>query len=247
MAMFSDLNNLRNWFVLNDLPFYVVKKGTAQLFANFTDDSVESSADGLVSRLEMIEDAGEITILQFPKIPKGSQSKLNVDGAKVITFAKPKKQYTSDQSDYKNRSIGNVTDPAMLQLINDLREDNRAIRAEFASLIKYQQELEQADDDDDVADQAQPQDFLSAMMGNPAVQNVLTNLIANLGANLGANILTKKPTAMAGTGTNETQQNQSDEIIGLVNVLLQKGVTIAHLRKLAQMPAVKIQALLAML
>lgn len=249
MAMFSDLNKVRDWFVLNDVPFFVVKKGNDQLFSNYSIDDVNASADNLINRLELIEDSSEYKIYQFAKIPKGTASKLILDGAYCLSFARPKKTYTPDeQSQYwKSRAIGG-SDPAMLQLINDLRDDNRAMREQLNSVLKYQQELDESDDDDDVADQSQPQDFFGSMMGNPAVQNILTNFLVNLGASLAPNMITKKPTAMAGTDTNQSSSmDEQTELIHLVNQLLAKGVTIEHLRKLCAMPDDKINFLLGML
>lgn len=97
--------------------------------------------------------------------------------------------------------------------------------------------------DSDLEDQIQPTNPILGLIGNPAVQGAISALLTRLAENM-------FPPAGSGTASlagivNET--DVQDEVNRYVNVLLSKGVTVAHLKKLSEMPKVKIIGLLAML
>ena len=92
--------------------------------------------------------------------------------------------------------------------------------------------------------------LLGTILGNPAVQNVLTALLTNLTANLlttnnNNNMQPNqqyRPQALAGTEVAEEL-----ELAETLEVLFSKGVTLEHLKKLASFPQAKITMLLNML
>jgi hypothetical protein len=92
--------------------------------------------------------------------------------------------------------------------------------------------------------------FLGAILGNPAVQNIIANLLTNITANVVTNQAQNnmqtqytRPTHLAGADIETTEL----EIAQILETLFDKGVTIEHLRKLASYPKAKITMLLTML
>lgn len=251
MAMFDDLQLLRDSFVMNKNPFFVVKgKGGDILLTNYDIEDVEMAGDELVNRLSKYGDIGEIKIYQLPKVPKNAISKLQIDGALVLTYQKPRKAFVPDPS-YQRPTSGNNDSIFAFELIKSMQDENRQLRDQYKdvsqkldNLIAMQQAVDESDDDDDVADQSQ-NNFLGALMGNPNVQSFILNLVSNV---MGGNKQAQKPTAMAGTDpVSSDPESVQMEMAQLINTLLQKGVTIHHLRKLVLMDDAKIQMLLSML
>lgn len=251
MAMFDDLNILRDAFVMNKNPFFVVKgKGGDVLFTNYDIEDVEIAGDEIVKRLSMYGDVGEIKIYQLPKVPKNSISKLQVDGGLLLTYQKPRKVSAVEDRSYHRPTSGSGDNIFAFELIKSMREENKELREQYNivnqkldNLITMQQTIDDSDDDDDIADQSQ-NNFLGALMGNPVVQNFLLNIMSNA---MGGN-KSQKPTAMAGTDPIPSDPEAIQmELTQLINNLLAKGVTIEHLRKLSAMPDDKIKFLLGML
>ena len=194
----------------------------------------------------MYGDVGEIKIYQFPKVPKNAISKLQLDGALVLSYQKPRKAGTEyirpAGSGGSNENLFALELMKQMQDENrQLRDENRLIVQKLDAILLQQQAIDDSDDDDEISDQSQ-NNFLGALMGNPMVQNFITNLLTNA---MGGN---RKPTAMAGTEPAGTDpQSEQMELTQLINNLLSKGVTLDHLRKLGAMPDEKIKMLLSML
>jgi len=90
---------------------------------------------------------------------------------------------------------------------------------------------------DENIEEEQPQTGLAGILNNPQMQTLLMAGVSKL---LG--IGGTQPAGMA--GVDETYEN---EAILILNNLMQKGVTVDHLRKLDQMSNAKLQSLLLML
>jgi hypothetical protein len=244
MAMYSNPEKVKKAFIENDKAFYAVysSKDTAPMKTNSTEDDVQTAADGLHRWLRDIEYTGELRIYQFDKFPaKLSKDKL-VDSL-FITYAF-KQQYTPEEkADYYARRASAQpagTDPALIAIL-DRMEQRAAQEAERLAIIEaLVQEMAEAEDDEEIEENAE-NNVLGAVLGNPAVQNILMAFATNLGANLATNQISKRPVAMAGI------VDENPEINELVEKLFSKGVTVEHLRKLSEMPAVKIKSLLLML
>jgi hypothetical protein len=234
MAQFHDIAALRRAFVRKGAPFYIVKgKKGDSIYINDEEADIETAADLLADDLKEIAETSELNIYSFKSLPKGGD--INKATGGMLTTYQKKSIYSADEKIdyYKQQARG--TDPALLELLKEIREDNKAMREEMAEQRRLQLELDAAEDDEEIEDSAESAG-LGAILGNPAVQQILTALVTNIGANM----VTQKPRAMAGV-------EEQPELNALIQQLLAKGVTVEHLRKLAEMPTIKIKSLLLML
>lgn len=92
-----------------------------------------------------------------------------------------------------------------------------------------------ADEFDD--EEEEEGDMISGLMKNPDIQAMIMGGIGKI-----FNMAGDKPVAVAGV----TELNE-DEVFTIVNSLMNKGVTIDHLRKLDEMNSMKLNSLLLML
>lgn len=89
---------------------------------------------------------------------------------------------------------------------------------------------EEEDEDDE-------NDMIGGLMKNPEIQAMIMGGIGKI-----FNLAGEKPVAVAGVS-----ESDEDEVFTIVNSLMDKGVTIEHLRKLNDMSSVKLSSLLLML
>jgi hypothetical protein len=94
-----------------------------------------------------------------------------------------------------------------------------------------------ADEFDEEEDDNDENDMIGGLMKNPEIQAMIMGGIGKI-----FNLAGEKPVAVAGV----TELNE-DEVFTIVNSLMDKGVTIEHLRKLNEMSSVKLNSLLLML
>ena len=94
-----------------------------------------------------------------------------------------------------------------------------------------------ADEFDEEEDDTDENDMIGGLMKNPEIQAMIMGGIGKI-----FNLAGEKPVAVAGV----TELNE-DEVFTIVNSLMDKGVTIEHLRKLNEMSSVKLSSLLLML
>lgn len=102
------------------------------------------------------------------------------------------------------------------------------------SRISANEAMGEVEDYDDA-----PQSPINAMLNNPDVQHALVSGILGL---LGGLVAPSNTSAIAGV-----VEDGNDEAIMLLDQLMSKGVTVDHLRKLAQMSEGKLKGLLIML
>lgn len=236
MAHYNDITALRRAFVRKGNPFYIVKGKKGDIItANEVENEIEAAGDMLADDLRDMAESGELSIYSFKVMPKD----INKASGGLLTTYQRKNIYSTDEKVeyYRNQARG--TDPALLQMLQEMREESKLIRDELAEQRRLALEMSQADDDDEVEEQAE-NNTIGAILGNPAVQQILTALITNIGANMVTSKPQARPVAMAGT-------DDDAEIMELVQRLFANGVTIEHLRKLSEMPKLKIQSLLFML
>lgn len=250
MAQYTKPSEVKKAFNRNGnataMPFFLIKgKGGDTLYFNGAVDDMDEASNMVEAFCADTQDTNEIRIYQFSTVPKAGITKAKPEDGVLITYQR-EKYSTDDKVEYwRNKALGSgagataQTDPALIAILSEMREDIKANRAEMAEIRRLQAELDEADDDDDVRDQSQL--GLVGLLGNPAIQNVLVNLFTNLGANMAANSMNNnKPRAMAGVADDA-------ELAALIEQLMAKGVTVEHLKKLAEMPTVKIKSLLLML
>lgn len=89
----------------------------------------------------------------------------------------------------------------------------------------------------DEEEEEEEHDMIGGLMKNPEIQAMIMGGIGKI-----FNMMGEKPVAVAGV----TELNE-DEVFTIVNSLMNKGVTIEHLRKLNDMSSVKLSSLLLML
>jgi hypothetical protein len=94
-----------------------------------------------------------------------------------------------------------------------------------------------ADEFDEEEEGDDENDMIGGLMKNPEIQAMIMGGIGKI-----FNLAGEKPVAVAGV----TELNE-DEVFTIVNSLMDKGVTIEHLRKLNEMSSVKLSSLLLML
>lgn len=90
---------------------------------------------------------------------------------------------------------------------------------------------------EDEEDEDDGNDMIGGLMKNPEIQAMIMGGIGKI-----FNLAGEKPVAVAGV----TESNE-DEVFTIVNSLMDKGVTIEHLRKLNEMSIIKLNSLLLML
>lgn len=225
------------------MPFFLIKgKGGDTLYFNGTVDDMEEAAKRLESYCGDTQETNEIKIYQFATVPKAGITKAKPEDGVLIIY-KGDKYTDAEKAEYwRNKATGanaTQTDPALIAILSEMREDNKALRTEMAEIRKLQMELDEAEDDDDIRDESQL--GLVGMLNNPGIQNLLMNFFTNLGANAATNQMNKqRPQAMAGV-------SDDAELSKYVEQLLAKGVTVEHLKKLSEMSDIKIKSLLMML
>ena len=94
-----------------------------------------------------------------------------------------------------------------------------------------------ADEFDEEEEGDDENDMIGGLMKNPEIQAMIMGGIGKI-----FNLAGEKPVAVAGV----TELNE-DEVFTIVNSLMDKGVTLEHLRKLNEMSSVKLSSLLLML
>jgi hypothetical protein len=95
--------------------------------------------------------------------------------------------------------------------------------------------LSQEEFDED--EEEEENDVIGGLMKNPEIQAMIMGGIGKI-----FNMAGEKPVAVAGV-----TESDEDEVFTIVNSLMDKGVTIEHLRKLNEMSSMKLNSLLLML
>ena len=94
-----------------------------------------------------------------------------------------------------------------------------------------------ADEFDEEEEGEDEGDVIGGLMKNPEIQAMIMGGIGKI-----FNLAGEKPVAVAGVS-----ESDEDEVFTIVNSLMDKGVTIEHLRKLNEMSSMKLSSLLIML
>jgi len=229
-AQFFDVNKLIENFTIQDLPYYVIFDSALNVLSkNETDDNTETAAESLRRYFKNVDPANRqmFIVRQYAEVPKG--------GIKKTSDADAQSVYKNPQTDidYSPRGYGNDVNRMMLDEIRELRRE--------VSEMKMQAAFDDSDDDDETAATSEPTGIIGAILGNPALTNVLVNLLTNIGANLATQqqtIQPPRPVAMAGIEPTERET---------LDKLYSKGITINVLNKLAALPTEKINLYLSML
>ena len=240
--LYNNIDQTIKHFLKVGAPYFIITADKKSIiYAQADNLSMEEAVDELKDILENTE-SEQVFYIYCYKTKSRTGLKLNPETADaVISLKKKRKEYSTEEK-------AQYYSPVMLEL--------RSLREELQDL-KRTQELEKlagAEEEEELTEEELKQDMqsnlLGTILGNPAVQNVLTALLTNLTANLlttnnNNNMQTQpqyRPTALAGTEVAEEL-----ELAETLEVLFSKGVTLEHLKKLASFPQAKITMLLNML
>lgn len=222
-------------------PYFIITADKKSIiYAQADNLSMDEAVDELKDILDATESEQVFYIFCY-KTKAKTGLKLNPETADaVISLKKKRKEYSTEEK---------------AQYYSPVMQELRSLREELQEL-KRTQELEKlaGAEEDEITEEELKADMqnnlLGTILGNPAVQNVLTALLTNLTANLLTTNNTNtmqpnqnyRPTALAGTEVAEEL-----ELAEILEVLFSKGVKLEHLKKLASFPQAKISMLLNML
>ena len=125
--------------------------------------------------------------------------------------------------------MGNVGSPRTEMLLEKLIEQNALMQSRLSAL----ESIGEMEEEEEVE-----QSPLNAMLSNPQLQETIVAGIMGLVGNMFSK--TGAPTGIAGI-------EDTDEALKILHSLMDKGVTIEHLRKLDEMNSMKLKSLLMML
>jgi hypothetical protein len=125
--------------------------------------------------------------------------------------------------------MGNVGSPRTEMLLEKLVEQNALMQSRLSAL----ESIGEMEEEEEVE-----QSPLNAMLSNPQLQETIVAGIMGLVSNMFTK--TGAPTGIAGI-------DDTDEALKILHSLMDKGVTIEHLRKLDEMNSMKLKSLLMML
>lgn len=234
MAMFDNVNSVIADFISKGCPYYMVSgDGMHCLWDNQTITDIHEASEKLRDELTGIRKGNTaiFTIKQYRAIPKGGIKK-TTDSDYVSTY----KQGYSDEERASYRAERKTSNEPMSEMLHMIMEQNKQLQNEIIAL-----KMMQSDDDDEIEEKAEATSTIGAVLGHPAIQQLLINIASNLVANTATQNIPPnygRPTAMAGVDL---------EMESIVEQLSSKGVTASDLQKLADMPVEKISFLLSML
>lgn len=127
------------------------------------------------------------------------------------------------------QQMGGVGSPRTEMLLEKLVEQNTLMQSRLSALESIG-EMEEEEEE--------PQSPINAMLSNPELQQAIVTGIMGLVGNMFTK--TGAPTGIAGI-------DDTDEALKILHSLMDKGVTIEHLRKLNEMGSMKLKSLLMML
>jgi hypothetical protein len=125
--------------------------------------------------------------------------------------------------------MGNVGSPRTEMLLEKLVEQNALMQSRLSAL----ESIGEMEEEEEVE-----QSPLNAMLSNPQLQETIVAGIMGLVSNMFTK--TGAPTGIAGI-------DDTDEALKILHSLMDKGVSIEHLRKLDEMNSMKLKSLLMML
>jgi hypothetical protein len=224
-AMVTGTRGIMEWFDDNSTtPYYSVWSGPKQMNFSWNDEDQDAGRQILEKNISAFEQNGVGTLLTLKLHPKK-------DKAGHITNVTP--HYASiqfrpaelERAIYNPHHIAGVRDNENSQLLKAMIENQNLILSKLS-----EREFEE--------DEPIEKDTFTELLKNPQIQGLM---IAGVSKFLGIDGGIGVPTGIAGINDNQ------EEPILILNDLMNKGVTIEHLRKLNEMNSIKLASLLAML
>ena len=219
-AMVTGTKGLMDWLDRNAIsPYYSVWCGKQLLFS-WNDDDKEAGSNKLENDLYAIEQNGVGDLLTIKLHPKKEKGGFITDKTPIYASLNFRPAELERSNMYGMQPMGSVN--SSLESMLEKMLENQAIL------------MQQDEDDEDIIER--PKSGIEALIDSPHVQGLI---IAGLSKMFK---LDNQPTGIA--GINEANAN---EALVLLSNLMDKGVTVDHLKKLDQMSNAKLQSLLIML
>jgi hypothetical protein len=218
-AMVTGTKGLMDWLDRNAIsPYYSVWCGKQLLFS-WNDDDKEAGSNKLENDVYAIEQNGVGDLLTIKLHPKKEKGGFITDKTPIYASLNFRPAELERSNMYGMQPMGSV---------------NSRLESMLEKMLENQAILMQQDDEDDIVER--PKSGIEALIDSPHVQGLI---IAGLSKMFK---LDNQPTGIA--GINEANAN---EALVLLSNLMDKGVTVDHLKKLDQMSNAKLQSLLIML
>lgn len=225
-AMVTGTRGIMEWYDDNaSTPYYSVWSGPKQLNFSWNDDDQDAGRQILEKNISAFEQNGVGSLLTLKLHP-------TKDKAGYITNVTP--HYCSiqfrpaelERAIYNPNHIAGIRDNDTSHLLKAMIENQNLILSKLSE--------NEFDDNEPIE-----KDTFSELFKNPQIQGLM---IAGVSKFLGINDGNAGvPSGIAGIN------NPHEEPILILNNLMNKGVTIEHLRKLNEMNSIKLSSLLAML
>lgn len=224
-AMVTGTRGVMDWFDRNSASPYYSVWCNRQLLFSWNSDDLEEGRNKLENDLFAFEQNGVgdlFTIKLHPKKEKGFiTDKTPIYASLNFRPAELERAY------YSPNAIAGTCNNQLADAIARLTETQNLILSKLSEEEFEEEEKEES--------------ALGKLINNPAVQGLAIGYISKI---LGLNDMNTANLQNGIAGINELNE---DEVIQIVSSLMDKGVTIEHLRKLDQMPQAKLSSLLLML
>ena len=220
-AMVTGTKGLMDWLDRNAIsPYYSVWCGKQLLFS-WNDDDKEAGSNKLESDLYAIEQNGVGDLLTVKLHPKKEKGGFITDKTPIYASLNFRPAELERSNMYGMQPMGSVNSRLESMLEKMLENQN---------ILMQQMQV----DDEDMVEQ--PKSGIEGLINSPQMMSLLIAGVTKMFK------LDNQPTGIA--GINETNANEALE---LLSNLMDKGVTVDHLKKLNQMSNAKLQSLLIML
>lgn len=224
-AMVTGTRGVMEWFDRNSTTPYYSVWCNRQLLFSWNSDDLEDGRNKLENDLIAFEQNGVgdlFTIKLHPKKEKGFiTDKTPIYASLNFRPAELERAY------YSPNAIAGTGSNQLADAIARLTETQNLILSKLSEEEFEEEEKEES--------------ALGKLINNPAVQGLAIGYISKI---LGLNNMDTTNLQTGIAGINELNE---DEVIQIVSSLMDKGVTIEHLRKLDEMPKAKLSSLLLML
>ncbi len=235
-AQFTDLDALIENFKDESAPYFSITDYQGNILKrNEKEEDVHQASEIIRSYFKSIDKSTQavFAVRQFDEVPKGGIKKTS-EPATISTYKQPRANFAQDGegSTTGRQSYFYESQRMLLDEVKELRREVADMRISALN----------GDDDEDIKDQSEPVNYLGAILGNPAVMQVITTLFSSIAANIATphiqSMNQPRPVAMAGI---------PDDAEAVLSILFSKGVTIRDLELLAAKPQEELNFLLSML